>query len=187
MPDSGIWRQQQDVLRAKFPDVRITSTYRPGSRTRANNNLSNHALGRAIDFEPSMQMFEWIRENYPNSLELIFSPAGTRQIRKGEPHLYSGDTREDHFDHVHWAVDSLANAALPGGAGDQQGGTNPFIPDEIEELYGVYKQVQAVVQFFSDPGAWMRVAIAIGGAALLIAAFMAMNRKTLDLTKVVSR
>ena len=51
-----------------------------------------------------MDVFNFIRGTYGKATrELIFSPAGGRQIHNGRPHMYSGITRAMHFDHVHWA------------------------------------------------------------------------------------
>lgn len=97
---SAMWNT---VRRAFGSGVNLHSAYRPGSIT-ATGNLSYHASGRAIDITPSMNIFEWIKANYPGSRELIFSPAGGRQIWNGQEHYYSEPTRSDHFDHIHWAM-----------------------------------------------------------------------------------
>jgi phage-related protein len=101
------------ALHAVFPGLRLISGLRPGSIT-ATGNKSYHSMGRAVDLPPSMAVFEWIRQNYPNSRELIFSPAGSRQIHNGRPHVYSGVTKAMHYDHVHWAMDQ---GGLAGGTG----------------------------------------------------------------------
>lgn len=93
-----------NVLRAIFPGLSLNSGYRPGSIT-VTGNLSYHARNRAIDVPPRSDVFEWIRANYPNSRELIFSPKGRRQIWNGQPHVYTGAVRNTHYDHVHWAYD----------------------------------------------------------------------------------
>lgn len=176
MPDSGVHREMAAALRAQFPGIRITSTYREGSIT-STGNRSYHAQGKAVDMEPSREIFDWIRAKYPSSRELIFSPAEGKQIRNGQPHVYSGVTRAEHYDHVHWAVNSLAEASQPAGAqfvnaGFQ--GSNPVIPDEIEAIGAFYK-------FITNPGTWARVGIAIGGAVLLIVAYLSTGRKILEL------
>lgn len=176
--DEGIWRVLQDALKAANPTAIITSTFRPGSRTAGSGNLSYHARGRAIDVSGPMMMayFEWIISTYPNSAEVIYSPAGSRQIHNGQPHVYTGVTKADHFDHVHWAISGTLAEAAQGGSPYTPAvggpGENPLIPDEIEALGAFYEYV-------TDPGLWMRVGIAIGGAALLIVAYLAMSKRQL--------
>ena len=97
------WNAMMSALRAVFPGLALHSGFRPGSIT-ATGNLSYHALGRAVDVPPRMDVFNWIARNFPGSRELIFSPAGGRQIWNGRPHVYSEPTRGDHWDHVHWAM-----------------------------------------------------------------------------------
>jgi TP901 family phage tail tape measure protein len=100
----GRYRAMFAAVRAAFPDVVLHSGFRPGSIT-ATGNLSYHALGRAIDISPRMDIFNWLLSRYgATSRELIFSPAGARQRWNGRPHLYSEPTRGDHWDHIHWAM-----------------------------------------------------------------------------------
>ena len=50
-----------------------------------------------------MRVFNWIRADYgKQSRQLIFRPAGGRQIHDGKPHMYTGITPRMHFDHIHW-------------------------------------------------------------------------------------
>jgi hypothetical protein len=92
------------ILRAAFPGLPLNSGFRPGAIT-ATGNPSMHGLDRAVDVPPRMDVFEWIRAHFPMSRELIFSPAGGRQLYRGQNHMYSGITRSMHFDHVHWSYD----------------------------------------------------------------------------------
>lgn len=94
---------QEKILRRAFPNVRITSRTRPGSIT-SSGNLSMHAQGRALDIEPSKKIFDWIAKHYPNSRELIFTPAGGRQLKNGKPFVYGPVVAAGHHDHVHWAM-----------------------------------------------------------------------------------
>jgi hypothetical protein len=99
----GGWRWQMAVLRRRFPGLPLISGFRPGAIT-ATGNRSYHSMGRAVDIPPRMDVFNWIRGVYGRrTRELIFSPAGQRQVHNGRPHYYTGVTRSDHFDHVHWA------------------------------------------------------------------------------------
>ena len=107
------WRNQMAVLRRAFAGLALISGFRPGAIT-ATGNRSYHALGRAVDVPPRMDVFNWIAARYgARTKELIFSPAGGRQIWNGRRHLYGEPTRGDHWDHVHWAMDS-GGLLLPG-------------------------------------------------------------------------
>lgn len=106
--------RQWAAVHAAFPWAQLTSSYRPGSIT-ASGNTSYHALGRAIDVSPSMAIFEWIRRNYgARSKELIYSPAGARQLKNGRNHYYGEPVRSGHWNHVHWAYDRGGYADGPG-------------------------------------------------------------------------
>jgi hypothetical protein len=100
----GGWRWQMAVLRAAFPGLALISGYRPGAIT-STGNRSYHSMGRAVDIPPRMEVFDWIRSRYGrNTRELIFTPAGGRQIHNGRPHIFTGGTiRQDHIGHIHWA------------------------------------------------------------------------------------
>jgi hypothetical protein len=99
----GGWRWMIAALRSAFPGLALISGYRPGAIT-ATGNRSYHAMGRAVDVPPRMDVFNWIRGTYgKRTRELIFSPANNRQVWNGRPHLYTGITRANHWDHVHWA------------------------------------------------------------------------------------
>lgn len=97
------WQAQMAALRRVFPGLALISGFRPGAIT-ATGNRSYHASGRAVDIPPRMDVFNWLRATYPGSRELIFSPAGNRQLWNGRNHFYSEPTRGDHWDHVHWAM-----------------------------------------------------------------------------------
>jgi hypothetical protein len=99
------YRRQMAVLRSRFPGLQLISGFRPGAIT-ATGNRSYHGMGRAVDIPPLMQVFDWIRANYGRATkELIFSPAGGRQVNNGRSHMFSGITRANHWDHIHWAMD----------------------------------------------------------------------------------
>lgn len=99
----GGWKWQMSILRKAFPGLQLISGFRPGART-TSGALSYHARGRAVDLPPSMKVFNWIKSVFgARTKELIFSPAGRRQVHNGRPHMYSGAVRNMHWDHVHWA------------------------------------------------------------------------------------
>jgi hypothetical protein len=74
-----------------------------------------------------MEIFNWIKANHPHSRELIFSPAGFGQVHNGKPHLYTGVTRKNHFDHVHWAMAKGGVATEPTKALIAEAGFNEAV------------------------------------------------------------
>ena len=120
-PGGRGYQWQSDVVRAMFPGIRITSGYRPGSIT-ASGNVSYHARGRAVDIAPpNMGIFDALASAFPNTAELIYSPAGARQIKNGQPHTYTGAVKAMHYNHVHWAYDQ--GGYLPPGITQVYNGT----------------------------------------------------------------
>jgi hypothetical protein len=139
----GGYRWQESVLRKAFPKISFFSDFRPGAIT-VSGNESYHSVGRAVDMTPSMSIFDWIRGNYgAHTKELIFTPAGGRQIKNGQPHIYSPEVAVDHYDHVHWAY-------RKGGAVGIDG--DRILPPELLKRlqlsrmpYGVYDSGQGIV------------------------------------------
>ncbi|MFB7798930.1 phage tail tape measure protein [Isoptericola sp. NPDC056134] len=88
------------AAKALDPSVRVTSGYRPGAMT-VTGVPSMHGAGRAIDMVASNMGALWDRlyATYgKSSPELFFSGrAFSRYGVKGAP-------RQDHWDHVHWAM-----------------------------------------------------------------------------------
>jgi tape measure domain-containing protein len=76
---------------------------------------SYHYQGRALDLSPpSMRAFNWILSTYGHNIkELIYGPAGGRNIKDGRPHNYSPALLGQHYNHVHWAMDG-ASTVQPG-------------------------------------------------------------------------
>lgn len=97
------WKEMWSAVKGAFPSASLNSAYRPGAIT-AVGTPSYHGMGRAIDVSPSMKIFDWLAKNFPFSTELIYSPAGARQLYKGQRTLFGEPTRGDHWDHVHWAM-----------------------------------------------------------------------------------
>ncbi|UDL15885.1 tape measure protein [Microbacterium phage Pumpernickel] len=98
------WRAMQALVEQSIPGARITSAYRPGSIT-VNGGKSYHGSGRAIDVVPAtMDTFNRMLALFPNARELIYSPAGNRQLLNGKPHYWTGAVRATHWDHVHAAM-----------------------------------------------------------------------------------
>lgn len=110
--DGGVWRGLWGIVKSKFPSATLNSAYRGGATT-VSGNKSYHSRGMAVDLGgPMRQIFDFLYNNYRNSAEIIYSPAGGRQIKNGRPYTYSGAVRKIHWNHVHWA-----NRSVPGGAG----------------------------------------------------------------------
>src|SRR5690606_18295147 len=85
----------------------MTSFRRPGARTAGSGSLSLHAQGRAMDFSnggsPTPQMMAFFNAMHPfRPTELLYSPAGARQWRRGGYMAdTSGATKRNHYNHVH--------------------------------------------------------------------------------------
>lgn len=110
--DGGVWRGLWGIVKSKFPSATLNSAYRGGATT-VSGNKSYHSRGMAVDLGgPMRKIFDFLYNNYRNSAEIIYSPAGGRQIKNGQPYTYSGAVRKIHWNHVHWA-----NRSVPGGAG----------------------------------------------------------------------
>lgn len=113
--DGGVWRNLWAMTKKQFPDASLNSAYRGGSIT-ASGNRSHHARGNAIDVNPSMEIFNWWRNNHgANLAELIYSPANKKQIKNGQNYMYTGAVRGMHFNHVHIAAVKALSEAMAGG------------------------------------------------------------------------
>jgi len=91
------WQKMIEIVRQQFPGTRLNSGYRPGDSTM-------HGKGRAIDIPPDMAKFNWLRQNFPGSQALIYSPAGGRQLYQGKNHTWGEPYKSTHYNHVHWAM-----------------------------------------------------------------------------------
>ncbi|MEU0078572.1 hypothetical protein ABZY58_11800 [Micromonospora tulbaghiae] len=155
-PDAGVVRSSggigsadmMTILRRAFPGLALLSGYRPGSRTN-NGSLSYHGRiakdgdkGRAVDVPPRMDVFNWLTRNYPDSREIIFTPAGARQVWNGRPHVFQDPfVRRTHFNHVHWAYDQ--GGYLPPGVSTVFNGTGKPEPVFTDSQFG---DIAAMVQ-----------------------------------------
>jgi tape measure domain-containing protein len=113
------WRAMWQIVQNAIPGVVKTSDYRPGSMT-VNGGKSYHGSGRAIDLVPaSMETFNAVARLFPNASELIYSPAGGRQLLNGRPfNGWSDAVRRQHYNHVHLA---MANGGVVPKLYDQGG------------------------------------------------------------------
>ncbi|MGX9348161.1 phage tail tape measure protein [Microbacterium sp. KNMS] len=99
------WEAMWAMVQAADPGIVMTSNYRPGSRT-VNGGQSYHALGRAIDLIPAtMETFNKVAALFPNASELIYTPAGSRQLLNGQPFAgWSPAVQAQHYNHIHLAM-----------------------------------------------------------------------------------
>ncbi len=128
----GRYQAMYAAVRSVFPGTPLISGFRPGAIT-ATGRPSYHGMGRAVDLPPRMPIFDWIRATFGrNTKELIFTPAGGRQINNGRPHVYTGITARNHIGHIHWAMrlGGLVRAMRLGGLVDKMhtGGGVGFRP-----------------------------------------------------------
>lgn len=109
---------------------RITSTVRPGSKTRS-GGLSFHATGHALDIagprpgdHKAMLRINHALAKYGKGLkELIYGGPGGINLRNGKPHQYSPQVLRDHLDHVHVAATEDSLSQIGAAAATGPGGT----------------------------------------------------------------
>lgn len=105
------WQNQVAWARSKFPGIGVYSTFRNGSRT-LSGNLSYHASGRAVDFEPKRALAVAIKETFGKNIKELITPWLDLMIWHGKPHKFSKAIENQHGvgaagnDHVHWAMDN---------------------------------------------------------------------------------
>jgi tape measure domain-containing protein len=98
------WEKMWAIVSGKFPWATLNDALRPGGTRSSSGSMSYHGMGRAIDTTASMEIFNWLASAFPGSSELIYSPAGARQLLNGRPYTYGEPVRSQHFSHVHWAM-----------------------------------------------------------------------------------
>lgn len=104
------WREITNYLDSVGQDYTITSTYRPGAIT-SSGNLSNHALGKAVDMVGDMEAIFRTLLNIGSSLsELYFDPMGF-SVKGGQRVDW---TVGGHDDHVHAATFDQGGLVYPG-------------------------------------------------------------------------
>ncbi|MFJ1539281.1 hypothetical protein ACIODS_12130 [Micromonospora chalcea] len=96
------------ALRAQFPDLRLISGYRPGSRT-LSGNTSYHARDRAVDLPPLRSVAEYIYRNFRSVTRELITPFPEFNLLNGRPHTYAGTIWNQHNfaggnAHDHWAA-----------------------------------------------------------------------------------
>ena len=145
-PKSGMsWQWQWNQVQNQFPDVRLSSAYRPGARTRGYGNMSYHAIGRAIDIAGApisrlKQVATWIRNKFGAvSHDLLYSHLwGNKGYYRGSLTNQSAETVADHWSHVHWglATGSESRDILMGKVRGVGGGAGDFLMSIADKLGG---------------------------------------------------
>lgn len=127
--NGGVVDAMINIVRKKYPQMVMTSGYR--------NSNDNHGRGLAADFAwpgafgphpAQLALANDIATTYPNSMELIYGPGFSRQIKNGQIvgdgggsfGFYAG--AGDHSNHVHWAMDTPPT--MPFGGGVFEGGSS---------------------------------------------------------------
>jgi phage-related protein len=147
------WRAMQAIVERTIPGARITSAYRPGSIT-VNGGKSYHGSGRAIDVVPAtMDTFNRMLALFPNARELIYSPAGNRQLLNGKPHYWTGAVRATHWDHVHAAM-AKGGTVYPSNGGTIVQVAEAGRAERIEPLdaNGMSDRDKAIIDYLTNGG-----------------------------------
>jgi hypothetical protein len=100
------WKWEVAVAHAAFPGLPVYSTFRPGAVT-LTGNRSYHAIGRAVDFAPSMPFAEWVNAKYMARTRELITPWQSLNIWNGKRHHYSALIENEHSGsnaHDHWAM-----------------------------------------------------------------------------------
>ena len=83
------------VARQLVPGIRVLSKDRPGSRT-LSGNVSYHARGRAVDFEPSAELAKKWNERYKSRTKELISPFQAYNIHNGQRKHWTGAVWRQH-------------------------------------------------------------------------------------------
>lgn len=93
---SGSYRAIESMIARFVPGSIVTSDYRPGARTTF-GNLSRHAMGKAVDYAPTMRLWDWLYPRRGEFYELL-GPWG--MFLKGRPY-YDPLVAAMHKNHIH--------------------------------------------------------------------------------------
>jgi hypothetical protein len=126
---SGAWGSIWQYVKARVPQARINSTYRPG-------DPGYHGRGKAIDFgfgsgpggvgSAGLALINRILHDGigKNLAELIYDGIGDDRpdLKNGRPLTYNAATRAEHRNHVHAAVYDQGGVLAPGMTGVNRSG-----------------------------------------------------------------
>lgn len=141
--DGGLWRSMFGIVRNQFPSATLNSAYRPG-------DPGFHGSGRATDLGgPMAAINRWLAARFPNSTELIYTPG--INLYRGRPHTYNAGTRADHYDHVHWAMNSAAMLGNP-QLGDYGGAPGFDFAAMLEQRFAGARRMTKDIRRFHGNG-----------------------------------
>ena len=153
-----------DAVRAAFPGVVGTSATRT---IMTEGRPDNHNAGKALDLGPSPAIAKWIYDNYMGKglQELIHMPAtGWSNVLSGQRAVWG---QNNHYDHVHWAMNSIVSpwtggviSAAEGGGFASGAAFNPAVAAAVQKFTDEKNKLQEKV------AAWSKNAP--GGAAAKI-------------------
>lgn len=146
----GVVQAMDAIVKQKYPQMVLTSGQR--------NSADNHGRGLAADFAfpgafgphpAQLSLANDIADTYPGSMELIYGPGFSRQIKNGSivgdggGHygFYAG--AGDHSNHVHWAMDTPPN--MPFGGGVFIGGSSG-----LGSVGGMDPKIMAAITKFNE-------------------------------------
>lgn len=143
--NGGVVEGMTGLVSKKFPALKATSTYR--------NSNDHHGAGKAADFSngydntpEQLALANYIADNFPDSLELIYShPGFNRNIKNGKfvgdgVGFYGAGTMAGHRNHVHWAMSTPPSEASEKAKVDTLGGA------AVDNRTPRQKNIDAIVQ-----------------------------------------
>lgn len=166
--NGGVVGAMINIVRKKYPQMVMTSGYR--------NSSDNHGRGLAADFAwpgafgphpAQLALANDIATTYPNSMELIYGPGFSRQIKNGRIvgdgggsfGFYAG--AGDHSNHVHWAMDTPPTMPFGGGVfkggSSGGGGGGGFNPVGALAKAAWDKVIDAIPSFKGEDSPWRPV------------------------------
>jgi hypothetical protein len=100
-----------------------------------------------------METFNRMLALFPNARELIYSPAGNRQLLNGRPHYWTGAVRATHFDHIHAAM-ANGGTVFPSRGGSIVQVAEAGRAERIEPLdeNGISARDKAIIDYLSNGG-----------------------------------
>ncbi len=136
------WQAQWAIVKKQFPWANLNDAYRPG-------DPNFHGKGRAVDLTASMDIFNFLASKFPNSSELIYTPAGGRQIRGGKQYPWY-EQAANHYSHVHWAMKN-GGTVMPSPGGSIVNIAEAGQPERVEPLdpNGISERDKAWAKLFT--------------------------------------
>ena len=142
-----VYKQMAAWVHKNLPGVVITSAYRSPSQNAAvgGSNTSMHMQGKALDLAPSMSTFNRILGAFGSAIhQLFYSPADGRTILRGKPWRMDPSVKADHWDHVHWAMQTMAG--ITGMSPEQLASVIEKMPNKTAIQRALSAKVAAALQ-----------------------------------------